>query len=851
MSIPFAPIKTGRWEIRPETRCFGSNSREEERRQDSFTDDLIQALDLAPLIHHLADHTGTKRGRDSLLALLGENQEFNHKTKQLSSNRRRAILEGISSQADFLNVDTLSTKDDLARLHSKISKSPRESREEYERVEQATLVLSQMHNLTLPPLYGADAHPSDVKSLALYSNDDNDAWLFHSSQSDFSLEDIVQAEQVTTMLLRVYEWSLEEDVRTWTPFLSDIGNKISDIAASLQSTLEKIQHTVEISRVRSITDPGGRSSFHFRLNETTFPALGLLRKKEVDLQQRSQLDSSSKIRRELSNLQEDIIAKENEIELDLSLTILSSRKNVNKALNIVAELDILFSKAAFGQRIHGRNPTIGVDGQISIHNFVHPLLALKGDTTNVVPIDLNLFIEQEKRALLISGMNGGGKTVGLKSFGMAALLCKLGIPIPCSKTPRVDFFENILTSVGDGQDLNKGESTFMAQLNAYSRIIHQLEVTEDAKNPTLVLLDELGGGTEATAGGAIGQAILEKILDDSSSRIVVTTHSSALKTLSFESPMFECASVLRTGVNGNDSYGRPTFSLQYGVIGESYAMGAAAQCRPALPKSVLERASHLIKVQEEDAANTTAITYTEALTQSLEKLVASTEEANTQALEYASNMARLQRAMMSLAQSHEQQLGRLEDRVEEYYQQVRAQPMQPIEILGETLRELRVVKKQIQQQAERLKEQGLKLLPDGHELAPGDVVVIIDDGGAWDGVSASVVEAPKAAKDDVWVLPSGFGVEAGAMAFTRYQLAIWDYESVWEEDADDLVVASTSVPASRRRLNDVLASLGTGTKGSSPLDKPNGDSQGPQFTSSRQRKAAKASTKRNKKGRKK
>ena len=136
----------------------------------------------------------------------------------------------------------------------------------------------------------------------------------------------------------------------------------------------------------------------------------------------------------------------------------------------------------------------------------------------------------------------------MKSFGLAAILCQLGLPIPCRQAqhsanhrPRVDFFRGIHVALGDKQSLIDGESTMMARLNACASVIESVGSKREAGTASLVLIDEIGGGTDPDAGGAIAQAILEKLLETKSCRVVATTHVPRLKVLSYESEQFGCA----------------------------------------------------------------------------------------------------------------------------------------------------------------------------------------------------------------------------------------------------------------------------------------------------------------------
>lgn len=178
---------------------------------------------------------------------------------------------------------------------------------------------------------------------------------------------------------------------------------------------------------------------------------------------------------------------EEEIERGLIYTIHEMTTVIGRGIHVMARLDVILSKAAFGNVLNGDIPIVRHDGQISVQDFVHPVLALRKGLSvdDPVPIDLHLSHDQGSQALIISGPNGGGKTIALKSFGVACLLAKLAIPVPRSRLsaeggrPRVDFFDNVLVEVGDQQSVIEGESTLMAKLNAFSTVIESVVRKDD------------------------------------------------------------------------------------------------------------------------------------------------------------------------------------------------------------------------------------------------------------------------------------------------------------------------------------------------------------------------------------
>jgi len=278
-------------------------------------------------------------------------------------------------------------------------------------------------------------------------------------------------------------------------------------------------------------------------------------------------------------------------------------------------------------------------------------------------------------------------------------------------------------------------------------------------------------------------------------------------------------------------------------------MGAAARCEPRLPDDVLCRASELILLADKstpDESSGTSSDYVRALSKSLERQVALAEEEITEAKSEANRIARLQRAMLTLAEAYERRFGLLEYRLETCYRELRESSTSAFEVIGDSLGEVRIAKKDVLSVQELLKQRGLKVVSDSYDLSEGETVVVIAE-GEWNGVSCQVVSpdsSPLELKpDEVLVLPStdpcgetaistlefytgsllrDESTSNSSLVFKRYQLAIWDYDSVWEEDVDEArqsqVRRVTSVPDSKRRLYDVLSSLKTSSPASSPAD---------------------------------
>ncbi|MDI1430991.1 endonuclease MutS2 [Polyangium sorediatum] len=214
-------------------------------------------------------------------------------------------------------------------------------------------------------------------------------------------------------------------------------------------------------------------------------------------------------------------------------------------------------------------------GSIHLVGARHPLLALDG--VSVVPSDLGI---TAGHAMIVSGPNAGGKTVALKTLGLAALCVRAGLPVPADEGSRVDVFEVVLTDVGDDQSLHKNLSTFSAHVQNLAHIL------ADTRPGALVLLDELAGGTDPREGEALASAVLDSLCARGGT-VATTTHYEGLKALALADPRFENASV------GFDiATMSPTFRLSMGIPGASSALAVAR--RFGIPGTVLDRAERFL-----------------------------------------------------------------------------------------------------------------------------------------------------------------------------------------------------------------------------------------------------------------
>ena len=285
----------------------------------------------------------------------------------------------------------------------------------------------------------------------------------------------------------------------------------------------------------------------------------------------------------IRELESEELREIDRILAELSESIRPLRPRMAEALEAMTVLDALFARARFGERlgcgvVEFDEPSNG----FSIVDGRHPLLVAQGIA--VVPFDLSL--DPAERTLLISGPNTGGKTVLLKSLGLFAAMAQSGVPVPVGDESRLAVFDDVYADVGDEQSISSSLSTFSAHLKNLA------EVLKSASSASLVLIDELGSGTDPVEGAALGGAILEA-LTRRGSLSVATTHLGALKELAAE-----VDGVVNASLQFDSIALAPTYRLIKGIPGRSYGLSIAR--RLALPEDVLKSAEARLPTGERD-----------------------------------------------------------------------------------------------------------------------------------------------------------------------------------------------------------------------------------------------------------
>ncbi|MBQ5810232.1 MAG: endonuclease MutS2 [Clostridia bacterium] len=245
-----------------------------------------------------------------------------------------------------------------------------------------------------------------------------------------------------------------------------------------------------------------------------------------------------------------------------------------KSYNALVELDLIFAKARLAFSMQAFRPVVNADGVTCLKRARHPLIS----KDKIVPIDISLGKEYD--TLVITGPNTGGKTVSLKTLGLLTAMAMCGLMIPAAEGSEVSFFKNIMVDIGDEQSIEQSLSTFSSHMSNIA------DITAKADGSSLVLLDELGAGTDPVEGAALAAAVISH-LRRCGAVIAATTHYAELKTFALDTPGVQNASCEFDVENL-----RPTYRLLIGVPGSSNAFAISERLNIA--KSIIDEAKGLV-----------------------------------------------------------------------------------------------------------------------------------------------------------------------------------------------------------------------------------------------------------------
>jgi DNA mismatch repair protein MutS2 len=291
---------------------------------------------------------------------------------------------------------------------------------------------------------------------------------------------------------------------------------------------------------------------------------------------------------ELQNLRE---TEEREITRILSTLTDDLRRElpaIERAAEAVAELDFIGAKASMALRFNCVQPFVGADAALELDAARHPLLEenLRASGGEVVPVSFRL--DREHPVMVISGANAGGKTVVLKTAGLLALMALSGLHVP-ARAASFPFYRSVLADIGDSQSLAANLSTFTAHVANISRMLELCDA------PALVVLDEVGTGTDPEEGSALGVAVVDHFRRACGAHVVATTHYSGLKQYAANE-----SGVINASVEFDERTLQPTYRLLVGLAGSSSGIEIAG--RFGFPRGIVEAASARVNESSREAA---------------------------------------------------------------------------------------------------------------------------------------------------------------------------------------------------------------------------------------------------------
>lgn len=396
------------------------------------------------------------------------------------------------------------------------------------------------------------------------------------------------------------------------------------------STQKKLQETIITIRNDRYVIPVKqeyRSSFGGMIHDQSASGATLFIEPEAVVQLNNQLrELRFKEEAEIEKILQRLTALVAENELELSTNV-----------EMLAQLDFITAKAYFAEKLKATLPRLNDRGFFKLRKARHPLIPAE----EVVPIDVEL--GNDYSLIMVTGPNTGGKTVSLKTIGLLHLMAMSGMFVPVEDGSQMCVFDAIYADIGDEQSIEQSLSTFSSHLTNIIRIIKQMTPK------SLVLLDELGAGTDPAEGSALAIAIIEHI-HSQGCRMVVTTHFSELKAYAYEKK-----GVINASMEFDVQSLSPTYRLLLGVPGRSNAFAIAK--RLGLSEQIIQQASS--QVGEDD--------------QRVESMIASLEENRKSAESDRQKAASLRKQVEQLQQKHQEQQDKFDRQREKLVEKAQAE----------------------------------------------------------------------------------------------------------------------------------------------------------------------------------
>src|SRR5271157_3387675 len=375
----------------------------------------------------------------------------------------------------------------------------------------------------------------------------------------------------------------------------DASSALRRIRASIQQTRDSIQKTLrQILRTRQAES--GEDYVTLRNDRFVIPVRSEHRRNVPGVVHGASATGQTvfvepfetvEINNQLVQLAEDEAAEIFRILKELTDRLRQTIGPLQAAAETIAELDSVFARARFARDFDACVPEFSDAAELRLDAARHPVLEDKLRKENRAIVPISLVLSGEERLLVISGPNTGGKTVALKTAGMAALAAQAGIPVAAQRVV-LPLFDRVLVDIGDEQSIAADLSTFSAHM------LNLKSMLEEATPKSLVLVDEMGTGTAPEEGAALAVALLDEF-HKKNCFVLATTHHDRLKTYASTTP-----GVVNAAVEFDDINLRPTYRLMLGVPGGS--SGIAIAERLGLSEPVIRRARELMTPESEEAA---------------------------------------------------------------------------------------------------------------------------------------------------------------------------------------------------------------------------------------------------------
>tara|TARA_Y100000589_G_scaffold169824_1_gene161422 strand:- start:2977 stop:5391 length:2415 start_codon:yes stop_codon:yes gene_type:complete len=296
---------------------------------------------------------------------------------------------------------------------------------------------------------------------------------------------------------------------------------------------------------------------------------------------------------EINSLKARITKEEFQLLKKWSKIISDNSNSLISNSNIILRIENALTRSRYSNWIGGKPPKFDNDLSITIKGFTHPLLIWEHKKNNSkVPKSIDFLIDNKTKVIAITGPNTGGKTAALKGLGIALLMAKSGLFIPSSEAPKISFYKYIYADIGDDQSLEHNLSTFSGHISRIKKILDAISLRDGL---SIVLLDEIGSGTDPEEGTALAISLLYEFAKKSD-LTMVTTHYGEIKALKYKDSRFENVSV-----SFDEESLQPTFTLNWGIPGRSNALSIARKI--GLEENIINSAFEHLKPKETENIN--------------------------------------------------------------------------------------------------------------------------------------------------------------------------------------------------------------------------------------------------------